>query len=68
MPGYDLTGVFVGSEERWASPRKLPCEFSKQLNQFVFSWQILPALRQLAVSDIISAGIIPAGHGDDGQP
>ncbi|GAB4380988.1 MAG: FAD-linked oxidase C-terminal domain-containing protein [Elainellaceae cyanobacterium] len=63
MPGYDLTGVFVGSEGTLGIATEITLRILKApeaIHVLLADFTSVEAAGQ-AVSDIISAGIIPAG-------
>jgi glycolate oxidase len=63
MPGYDLTGVFVGSEGTLGIATEITLRILKvpeAVHVLLADFASVEAAGQ-AVSDIISAGIIPAG-------
>jgi len=47
MPGYDLTGVFVGSEGTLGIATEITLRILKTSESICVLWQTLPALRQL---------------------
>lgn len=63
MPGYDLTGIFVGSEGTLGIATEITLRILKApeaIHVLLADFTSVEAAGQ-AVSDIISAGIIPAG-------
>lgn len=63
MPGYDLTGVFVGSEGTLGIATEITLRILKRPESICVVLADFPTVEDsgAAVTDIISAGIIPAG-------
>ena len=63
MPGYDLTGVFVGSEGTLGIATEVTLQILKRPESVCVVLADFPSIAQsgAAVAGIISAGIIPAG-------
>ncbi|MDJ0635403.1 MAG: glycolate oxidase subunit GlcD [Xenococcaceae cyanobacterium MO_188.B29] len=63
MPGYDLTGVFVGSEGTLGIATEITLRILKRPESICVVLADFSAIEDAgaAVADIISAGIIPAG-------
>ena len=63
MPGYDLTGVFVGSEGTLGLATEITLRIVKTAESICVLLADFTTIEQAgqAVSDIISAGIIPGG-------
>jgi glycolate oxidase len=63
MPGYDLTGVFVGSEGTLGIATEITLRILKSAESICVLLADFTSIEAAgaAVSDIISAGIIPAG-------
>jgi glycolate oxidase len=63
MPGYDLTGVFVGSEGTLGIATEVTLRILKRPESVCVVLADFPSIAQsgAAVADVISHGIIPAG-------
>jgi len=63
MPGYDLTGVFVGSEGTLGIATEITLKILKSPESVCVVLADFPSVEAAGqtVSDVISAGIIPAG-------
>ena len=63
MPGYDLTGIFVGSEDTLGIATEITLRILKTAESICVLLADFTSIEAAgeAVSDIISAGIIPAG-------
>ena len=63
MPGYDLTGLFVGSEGTLGIATEVTLRILKRPESVCVVLANFPTVEDsgAAVADIISSGIIPAG-------
>jgi len=68
-PGYDLMGVFVGSEGTLGIATKIILRIVKRPECVQTLLAAFPSTNEAgaAVSDMIAAGMLPAAMGDDGQ-